>query len=77
MEDQEQTVLKLIDELGAGNIPIIKVYNKVDAYKGPLLKDGICISALRGTNLDLLKNAVIGALNGDVLETTYYSRYLS
>lgn len=62
MDEQERTVMRILEELGAGDRPVIKVYNKLDLYKGPVLQDGISISALKGTNLDELKNAVVSAL---------------
>ncbi|WP_018963361.1 GTPase HflX [Coprothermobacter platensis] len=70
MDEQESTVLRIINELGAGDEPIIKVYNKLDAYDGPLLKDGISISALDGTNLDTLKNMIVRMLKSSSSEVT-------
>jgi len=50
MDEQERTVMRILEELGAGDRPVIKVYNKLDLYKGPVLQDGIS------------KNAVVSAL---------------
>jgi len=70
MDEQERTVVRILEELGAGDRPVIKVYNKLDLYQGPALHDGISISALNGTNLDKLKQAIISvllALDNDVV----------
>lgn len=62
MDEQERTVVRILEELGAGDRPVIRVYNKLDLYQGPVLHDGISISALNGTNLDKLKQALVSAL---------------
>jgi len=38
MDEQERTVMRILEELGAGDRPVIKVYNKLDLYKGPYYK---------------------------------------
>ncbi|NPV89090.1 GTPase HflX [Coprothermobacteraceae bacterium] len=64
MEEQMLFVEKMIDELGAGHRPILRVYNKLDLYSGALPKDGISISALKGINLERLREAIILNLLG-------------
>ncbi len=54
LERQVEAVEQVLWELGLGDRPLVKAYNKVDLYTGPVPADGICISALHGTNLDLL-----------------------
>ena len=49
-EKQAQVVDSLISQLGAGQTPCIRVYNKCDTFTGvlPREKDGVCISARTG-----------------------------
>lgn len=54
LDRQVEAVEKILGELRLYDRPIIKVYNKVDAYEGPLPADGIAVSALFSVNLELL-----------------------
>ncbi|MBR2220516.1 MAG: GTPase HflX, partial [Clostridia bacterium] len=64
---QMETVNKTLAKIGAGNIPQIVVYNKVDAVlpATPMvaLKDNeVLISAKKNIGIDLLKEKIIAAL---------------
>ena len=63
---QEEVASKLINQLGAGQIPLIRVYNKADLSPVDLPResDAVSISALGGRNLDLLKEKICEALDG-------------
>ncbi|MEW6770759.1 MAG: GTPase HflX [Bacillota bacterium] len=54
LDEQAAAVEKLLSELGLGEKPVLKVYNKVDRFAGVLPDDGVPVSALDGTNLDRL-----------------------
>ena len=65
----------LLSELGAAGIPTIPVLNKCDLVVRPDLipatKEKVCISALRGTGLTALLEAVEDALPGTRLRCTF------
>ena len=55
---------RVLEEIGAAEIPRIMVFNKADrASKLPLYKDSVCISALTGEGLELLKTEMLKRLN--------------
>ncbi|HAA90580.1 MAG: GTPase HflX [Thermoanaerobacterales bacterium 50_218] len=58
LDRQIEAVEEILEEMKLYDRPIIKVYNKIDAYEGPLPADGLAVSALYGTNLDSLLTAV-------------------
>jgi len=58
LDEQVAAVEKLLEELGLGNKPVLKAYNKADRFEGVPPADGIPVSALAGTNLDRLLGAV-------------------
>jgi len=62
METQVRAVESLLAELKLCDRPLIKVYNKIDRYDGPLPADGVAVSALLGTNLPLLLQRIEVAL---------------
>ncbi len=61
---QMAVVEDVLAQLGAGDIPCIRVYNKADQAESPLPQDGVVISARRGTGLDALSQALEKALSG-------------
>ncbi|MEW6447751.1 MAG: GTPase HflX [Bacillota bacterium] len=58
LDEQAAAVEKLLDELGLGEKPVLKVYNKSDRFEGQPPADGVVVSALLGTNLGLLLSRV-------------------
>lgn len=65
-EYQRKTVLKTLDEIGASEIPIINVYNKIDLLDPEALKElkaisdpsALFISALEGTGFEKLIESI-------------------
>ena len=57
---QEQVVLKVLNKLGAGDKPIITVYNKCDKISEDKMKetDKIYLSAKNNVNIDALKKKI-------------------
>lgn len=62
-ERQMAVVEEVLAQLGAGDVPSIRVYNKVDKAGVAVPKDGAAVSALRGTGLEGLLAAVEKALS--------------
>jgi GTP-binding protein HflX len=62
LEKQVGAVETLLAELGLEGKPLLKVYNKLDLYRGFLPEDGVAVSALTGANLDYLLACVEEAL---------------
>ncbi len=62
MESQMATVQSVIEEIGAGKVPIITVYNKAD--KASREPDKLYISAKFGDNVDVLKKMIVEELFG-------------
>ena len=54
LDEQVAAVEKILNELGLGERPVLKVYNKADRFAGLLPADGVAVSALNGANLDRL-----------------------
>ncbi len=53
-----EVVTDVLRELGAGDKPVITVYNKIDAcreFPTPVTENAVCISAKTGQNIDGLK----------------------
>lgn len=76
---QMQAVDEVLTQIGASNIPIITVVNKVDAITGEAepVKNGIYISAKNGKGLEELKHAIVEELKKmrqDVTLTVPYAR---
>lgn len=65
-ETQVEIVERLIDRLGAGQTPRVRVYNKCDLYFGilPHGDDSVCISARSGEGTDILVHLVESILSG-------------
>ena len=64
-EGQEEAVARILEDIGAGDIPLVKVYNKIDLLpeKGELLKrngqagtEGFNLSAATGEGIPALKD---------------------
>ena len=72
---QMQVVEEVLASLGAGDIPCIRVYNKADQAEGPLPQDGVVISALQGTGLEALLQAVEQALHARFQEISLVIPY--
>ena len=72
---QMQVVEEVLASLGAGDIPCIRVYNKADQAQGPLPQDGVAISALQGTGLEALLQAVEQALHARFQEISLVIPY--
>ncbi len=70
---QIKSVDRVLDEIGCGNKPILKVLNKVDAVRKisdletlqTLFPDAVCISARTGFALEELSEAVSSKYRGD------------
>jgi GTP-binding protein HflX len=78
-DQQIEQVLAVLSEIGANELPILEVYNKVDLIEGvePQIQrnaDGVpqrvWISAQQGLGLDLLKQAVAELLGDDLFVGT-------
>ena len=67
-DTQARVVDELIDRLGAGQTPCLKVYNKCDAYFGrlPAGEDEICVCARTGEGTNALLYAIGRKLSGDL-----------
>jgi GTP-binding protein HflX len=61
-EQQAMAVEGILGELALDDHPLIKVYNKLDQFEGDPPTDGVAVSALRGANLDLLRQSIESAL---------------
>jgi GTP-binding protein HflX len=69
---QQETVRTVLDELGAGETPRIRVFNKLDRLNGALKSAGpqpsdddvAYVSALTGDGLDALRDRIATALRG-------------
>lgn len=62
VEKFHQTTMEVLDELGAGDKPVITVLNKIDALNDPVKLAGlevsfpntVCVSAITGEGIDIL-----------------------
>ena len=71
VEDQYETTVRLLDELGAARKPTIVVYNKTDLLGDTVLRarfratrpDALFVSAKTGEGLDLLNYRLMGLLS--------------
>ncbi|HET7658268.1 MAG TPA: GTPase HflX [Bacillales bacterium] len=72
-EQHEETVLRLLKELGADTIPILTVYNKIDLLEEAFIASqgtrSVSISALKEKDIDLLKQEIENVMKE---EMTYY-----
>ncbi len=53
-EQKREVVLKVLEEIGAGNHPMLTVYNKIDLVDREFDRDGIYVSAVTGEGLQEL-----------------------
>ncbi len=76
-ETQAEIVEKIIAQLGAGQTPCLRVYNKCDRYFGilPHEENSVCISALSGEGSDLLRQKLLELLSGLQKETELFLPY--
>ena len=59
-EEKRQVVLEVLDEIGAGNHPMLTVYNKADLLSSPPPEEeGLLVSAVTGEGLDRLISEVV------------------
>jgi GTP-binding protein HflX len=61
-EQQAMAVEEILGQLALDDHVLIKVYNKLDQFEGDPPADGVAVSALHGTNLDLLRQLIESAL---------------
>jgi GTP-binding protein HflX len=61
---ERQTVESVLAEIGAGQIPAVKVYNKADRLDIKPKLDGVLVSAVTGFGLDELRATAARALPG-------------
>jgi len=74
--EQQKTVLEVIKTLGAENIPMITVFNKIDLVPEKLRqtlerKDNYCISGKNGDGLAALLAAIEKKLDGGLIEVAF------
>ena len=76
-ETQAEIVEEIIRQLGAGQTPCLRVYNKCDRYFGilPHGEDAVCISALSGEGTDVLVRKIDAILAGVSHEVTLLFPY--
>lgn len=87
-KDHMKTTLDTIAELGAGDVPVITVYNKCDlradtAYprRGPMVREGaadsgsVYISAAQEDSIRMLAEVIGEAVNGRVVEEELFFPY--
>ena len=76
-ETQAEIVEKIIGQLGAGQTPCLRVYNKCDRYFGilPHEEHSVCISALSGEGCDLLRQRILEQLSGLQREAELFLPY--
>ena len=74
---QMGVVEELVDQLGAGAKPCIKVYNKCDSYMGilPRGEDVVCISAKTGEGTDALVRKIADILGKESRRVTLLLPY--
>ena len=70
--DQRDVVLKVLDEVGAGDKPVIQAFNQTDLLSSDetvyLGREGVAISAKTGEGLDLLLEEICKALGDTAVE---------
>ena len=76
-ETQAEIVERIIEQLGAGQTPCLRVYNKCDLYFGilPHEENSVCISALSGEGCDLLREKLRELLSDLKKETELFLPY--
>ena len=76
-ETQAEIVEKIVEQLGAGQTPCLRVYNKCDRYFGilPHGENSVCISALNGEGCDLLREKLLEQLSGLQKEAELFLPY--
>ena len=76
-EAQAAVVDRIIEQLGAGQTPCLRVFNKCDLYFGilPHGDDTVCISAKSGEGTDILVQKLEKALSGITTEAELLLHY--
>jgi GTP-binding protein HflX len=82
--EQAEVVDALIDELGAGDTPRLRVFNKMDVIMGEYphaltggasTRDGVAVSAKTGLGLDGLKQKITELIDTGIRETEFLLPY--
>jgi len=75
IERQLSSVVKILEELNLKEKPLILIFNKIDKISPEKLdflkdkyKEAVFISAVRGDNIDVLKNVIYKILFSDIVE---------
>jgi GTP-binding protein HflX len=58
-EDKREVVLGVLKEIGAGDHPMLTVYNKSDLLNGPAPEEGTLVSAATGEGLTELVDEIV------------------
>jgi len=77
-ENQAKVTLDTLKEIGAADIPLLTVFNKIDKVNGPIpesTEDTIFISAVNRLNLDLLAKKIIENLGSQLETITFFITY--
>jgi GTPase len=72
--DTVEAVQSVLNEIGANNIPVIQIFNKIDLKEGSFAEMNhhtgfyrVWVSAATGEGMDLLKEAIVSQLHGAML----------
>ena len=66
--EKYDVVKSVLTEIGAGEVPVLSVFNKIDVATGILPEDGVTISAKTGEGIDRLKQEISKKLFGESYE---------
>lgn len=61
-QEKADITMETLEQIGAGKIPVLRVYNKIDLAGDPHAFTGICTSTVSGQGLDELLDAVTDRL---------------
>lgn len=69
VDDSRATVQRTLAEIGAGDVPVMEVWNKTDLlpHAPPAAAGSVAVSALTGAGIDDLKSAVLQRLGLDLV----------
>jgi len=77
-ENQAKVTLDTLKEIGAADIPLLTIFNKIDKVEGPIpepTEDTVFISAVNRLNLDLLAQKIIENLGSQLETITFFITY--
>ena len=77
-ENQAKVTLETLKEIGAADIPLLTIFNKIDKVDGPIpepTENTVFISAVNRLNLDLLAQKIIGNLGSQLETITFFITY--